>query len=345
MKVINRIALLSLGMALTLSAFSKDEEFKKEWHQTYAINADATFKLTNKFGNVHITTWDQNSIQVDVQISVDMKSESKAQAALEKIEIKDESSASQVEIETDFGSVKGDENTDLSVDYTIKLPKSVHLDLRNDFGDLFVGSMDESAEIRVDYGSFRAEELAGNSNKLTLKFSAGEVDAFNGEIEVEYGAVSLDNANALKIRSSFSALDIDHVESLDVKSQYDALEIDEIGSLKLDANFTTTEVDELSTMLDADVEYGGLEVDKVSSNFKSIEVDAEFGGIEISFEDGASYTFNASANMGDIDYPSSMKITDQSQEILSKEVSGTMGSSPGSRTVKITAKHGAIEIN
>ncbi|NQV53229.1 MAG: hypothetical protein HQ500_08590 [Flavobacteriales bacterium] len=344
MNTINKISLLlCAGLVLSASAQAKDE-YTKEWKKDYTVNADAAFKLKSKFSDVNVTTWDQNTISVHFLVKVDESNEDKAQKVLDAISVKEVSaSSSAVSLET----ILEDKNMDdVTIVYTIKMPSSIRIDLDNDFGSSFLASMSAPVTVDIDYGNLRAEKLEGKGNVLNMDFSSAELDGLSdAEVTMTYGSLEIDDAGKLVLKSSFSAIDIDHAVSLDAKSSYDAFEIDDIGSLSMSSSFSSAEIDKLSGALKAELEYGSLEVDEIAAAFTTVDITGGFSSIEIGFANGASYALNAKVKAGEIEGPDNIDAKVKvSPDHMQRILAGTVGSSPGARTVTIDISQGSVEI-
>ncbi|MEQ9186322.1 MAG: hypothetical protein RLP15_01205 [Cryomorphaceae bacterium] len=341
----NKLSLLLLvGVVLSNVALANNE-YTKEWKKDFAVNADASFKLKSKFSDVNITTWDQNTISVVFLVEVDASNESKAQKILDGISVKEvTASASSVSLETILKSEKMD---DVTITYTIKMPASIRVELDNDFGSSFLASMSAPVMLDIDYGNLRAEKLEGKGSVLNLDFSNAEIDGLEeAEVNMSYSNLEIDHAGKIVLKSSFSAIEIDRATSIEAKSSYDAFEIDQIANFTLAGAFSSAEIDEVSGGLTADFEYGSLEVDNIRASFTSVEIKAGYSSVEIGFASDASYALNATVKAGELDGPSGIdsKVNIGSDH-MQQSLSGTVGKSPGSRTVVINLSQGSLEID
>jgi DUF4097 and DUF4098 domain-containing protein YvlB len=168
-------ALLSLCVVFVLgfAAHASDHRgtFTEEFHQTYAVTADGRVELENINGDVHISTWDQNQVKVDAVKYAD----SKDQLAEAHIEV--DSGKDYVAIRTRYSDHDhwGMHNNPASVEYTLTVPRSVHLDEIK----LINGALDVSGvagEVRASCinGRLEAHNLSGRADLSTIN---GHLDA------------------------------------------------------------------------------------------------------------------------------------------------------------------------
>src|ERR1700742_2415799 len=83
----------ALGLLLSLPAYA---DVTQEFHRTLPLSADGRVSLSNINGNVEITGWEKNEVQIDaVKQAAD-------QQRLDNMRIEINNSANSVEIETKF---------------------------------------------------------------------------------------------------------------------------------------------------------------------------------------------------------------------------------------------------
>ncbi|MBN4066127.1 hypothetical protein JYT51_02225, partial [Candidatus Amoebophilus asiaticus] len=119
------IIVLTFSFLSTYSSDVKFEEFSKHWSETFEVNKDALLQITNKYGNIHITTWDKNIIEIEVDATVDVKSEKQAIRLLDVINITFKSSRNKIVVTTNFdGDLPRNPNKKLQIHYTVNMPKT-----------------------------------------------------------------------------------------------------------------------------------------------------------------------------------------------------------------------------
>jgi len=175
-------------VAFALSADAADHrgDYTEEFHQTYAISAEGRIELDNINGDVHISSWDQNSVKVDAIKYADTKEK------LEEARIEVNAGKDSISIRTKYPHHEN--NNPASVEYTLTVPRSARLDEIK----LINGSLDlsgVSGEVRASSinGRVRAQNLAGRTSLSTIngrlearfdRLSGGwvELSSVNGEV-------------------------------------------------------------------------------------------------------------------------------------------------------------------
>jgi len=161
---------------LALAAHASDHRgaLTEEFHQTYAITSDGRVELDNINGPVHISSWDRNEVKVDAVKYADTKER------LEEAKIEIDSGKDYLSIRTrypdhDHNWNWGSHNNPASVEYTLTVPRSAHLDEIK----LINGALDitgVSGEVRASCinGRLEAHDIAGRAKLSTIN---GRLDA------------------------------------------------------------------------------------------------------------------------------------------------------------------------
>jgi len=85
------LALLAFALApfLSMANTGDNVEKKRTITKSYTVGPDDRLSIENSFGNIVITTWDKNEIQVDIEIGVRGNSDERAQHMMDQINVTD----------------------------------------------------------------------------------------------------------------------------------------------------------------------------------------------------------------------------------------------------------------
>jgi len=103
-----------LLLSFTLFSFKTDfkkHEKNKTIHKEYSVSENTTVYINNKYGNIYVTTWDENKVDVTVKITVKGSDLEKVNDKLNAIDIKFENSNSLVEARTYIEKIKSNIET------------------------------------------------------------------------------------------------------------------------------------------------------------------------------------------------------------------------------------------
>jgi DUF4097 and DUF4098 domain-containing protein YvlB len=171
------IAMILAPSAQALSGNNVTEEF----HKTVPLNAGGRVTLENINGNVEITGWDKNEVQIDAVKSA------RDQQRLDEAKIEVEGRGDAVHIRTRYPEGHATDNP-ASVHYTLHVPAGAQLEKINLVnGSLEVSQLRGEVNANLVNGKLKARQLAGRADLSTV----------NGSSEVQYSTLA--NVSEVKI--------------------------------------------------------------------------------------------------------------------------------------------------
>jgi len=187
--------LIIIVLIVSSSIARADSEKRKSVNKSYKVSSSTIVHLNNSFGKMHVETWDKNEVKVDIEVIVRASSDDRAQSLLDKIsiDIDDGNPSGRLSFSTSISNNKSGRNTSFEINYDVSMPKTNNVDLKNSFGDLYLGDLSGDAEIDVQYGNMKTGRLTGDS-EIKLSFGSGfsEIDALNeGEIKISFNITRL----------------------------------------------------------------------------------------------------------------------------------------------------------
>lgn len=344
-----KLTVVLLGAFLLISsAILAQSEFKKEYAKQYKLNDLSVLKLVNKYGDMNIENWNENVADIKVIVKVRTSNKSKADNAFEKIDIQFSEAGSTVGAATQI--TQSINNTDFSIDYFVKIPKNISVDISNQYGNLFLDQVDGFANINVKYGNFTINKLGRQQEKptnyLNVEYSSGVCNVNEcGWLKLEsgYSKVAIDNATALIIGSKYSSLKIRTCKSIVTESKYDhPFKIGYVKNFVCTGAYSNFEITKLYGMLEADIKYSDLDVNEVDKDFELIKLKLRYGKASLVIPENPGYELKAESQYGSVNYPDNDKISkiiDQTES----NIWGKVGNSPKAK-VYIDSKYGTVDL-
>ncbi len=333
-------------LLLNLQGIAGNEEFTKKISKSFDVDKDATLELKNKFGKIHCTNWDQNTIGIEVEISIEASSQEKANKYFDRIEVEINGSRSKVSVITKFDdNVFSNNHNEFSIDFMISMPESVNLEVSHKFGDLIVENVKGNSTIDLGYGNMDIRNLSGTSNTLDIQFSDGKIGYIkNADLELKYSDFNIDEAGSLNAESKFSDFELGKVDVLTLESGYDDDYIGFVRDLDIEANFSDIEVRSLEEKIVADFDYGELKVKEVGPEFSLIQLTNNYADANFGINPAASFKLVATIKMGDFSYPKNKaKLSVVDLSYTSNKYEGVVGDNenPTARVLIETKNGGA----
>lgn len=359
MKVFREIS-VTLVILLTVScAFAAKGRLNKVYDREFNVNAATRLLIQNKYGQVNVENWDKNTISIHVEVKVDNPNDEKAKTMLNAIDIEFSESDNAVSAITSFDEdimrankrlFSSISNDDLSIDYLVKMPKSMEVELNNKYGDIFINELSGKVLVNLKYGNIRVNKLErGDSETLnTLVVGYGNAnigDANWLKVEIKYGNIKIDKARALVLLSKYSKVTVDKVNSIVIDSKYDTYNLGSIANIIGESGYTVININDLAKKINLTTKYGDIKITNVADNFESIEFNGSYTGLKAGVSGKAAYSIDAVVSYGNIRFDASKSKVNRIEGNTSTQIDGVVGTSgSASAKVYIRAKYGNITL-
>jgi len=293
-------------------AASYDVEKRKIFDRTYKVSKADLLNIENKFGKVHVNTWNRNEIKVNVVMIARAGSEGKAQEILDKINVVENRDGNTIFLKTKMEPmhVSGNSNKGFEINYMVSMPEDNAITVKNSFGDVYLAALKGKADIAVKYGALKTDKLHNAGNNVKISYGSGNCGYINGgNVEVAYSSMRVEGTNGLKGYAKYS----------DFK----------IGTLG----------EELSM----DVKYGSFMIDHVSSKVRKIALESGFSPISLHFEDDITCNFDVNVQFANFKVDKSwVNITSLEKDYTSAAYKGNFGSSSPKGLISINSRYGDV---
>ena len=342
--------ILAFG-SFEVTAQDRYSEKSREIKKSYNLSRKTRLAVNNKYGDIHINTWDKNQMDVTVIITAKKSSERKALELINNvdIDIRGDGNSGSIAFTTRIdGNINNRRNERFSIDYKVNMPRISPIDINNKYGNLYLSDLDAAADIDVAYGKIRIDKVNGDVN-LALSYGGGEIEKIgSGDLNISYSNLDIEDCADLEINSKYSNLNFGSAGRLDISNKYGNQDIGRVASIIGNSKYGGIKIDDLTHKLDLEIAYGGgLRVRNISKDFERIVVDAEYATSELTFESGSSAQIEAKTRYGKLRHESSgFDFNYINTSNTSSEYRGKMGvrENPTS-VVRLYASYGSIILN
>ncbi len=352
-----RSASLFLASVLLTALLNGQTELKKEYHEEFMVTPSMVLDLSNRYGDIDIQTSETGRVIIDVRVTLRYPNREKAEMLLSYIDVEFSEDSDRISARTVISSKFSfsgwnSESRRFRIDYKVKMPENMNLELVNRYGNTILDDLSGHAALDIKYGNLTAGNLSrGNEkplNSIIMAYGNGSVEEA-GWLDAAFRYCSnftISLSQALLIDSKYSKIQLGTVSSLVGDLKYDNLKINTINNLVLNSGYTTINIGTITRKLEFDVSYGSISIDRVPAEFESIDLKTRYTGVKIGIDDAASYRLNGSASYGELKFrENNYRNIKRIVENNSTNVEGIMGNeeSPESR-VKINAAYGTIRL-
>lgn len=327
--------------------YEKEKKIKKE----YTVDANALLDIDTKYGNINVTTWNENRVVIDVVIKVSGNNEDKVNKHLKKINVAFSGSRSIVSAHTVIDKKKSSWSwswgnsgkVNYEINYTIKAPKSAKADLNIDYGNISVNELDGRAILTCDYGNISTGDLNHENNRIDLDYGKANISYIRGgNINIDYSKIDVIEADNVSLNADYTASVFEKIKKIKYVCDYGSLKVHNAETIIGEGDYLTTRLGTISKNISLIQDYGSVRIEKLGVGFESVNLKGDYCSFKIGIPD-TSFSFEldlgyAGFKYGNSGYDFTKKIIKSS----SKYYEGTFKGGSKSN-IKITSDYGSVK--
>jgi hypothetical protein len=333
----------------------------KQINRRFKVTPETRIEITNKYGKVKINTWNKDSIVFEIKVKVEDKKLSKLEKQISEIDfdfinsqhfiiartkVGENRSSFEKEV-TNFKETVLQSDGKIDIDVTVWMPATNQLKVENKFGDVYIDDFEGEIEIILSNGNLKSHDFEGKAN-LKLSFGDATINQIKtGRLECNYSEIYIKKAVKLQIISKSSDFEITEINELNTESRRDKFRIQLIDVLDARGSFSNYRVNELTGNLKLKTEYGDLDVAKVATDFKALNIESKSMDINLNFNEKSEFGFEITHTKSQTNFD--RKIEVKKQEVLDEKekkikLSGNFGNNTKTGKLFINAVSGEINI-
>ncbi len=327
---------------------TKEKTIKKE----FSVDANALLKVKNRYGNLTLTSWDQDRIEIEVHIKTNGNNEEKVQKRLNEIDVEFEASSTMVSAKTVFGN-KGNSwgwnwgkknNVNVQVNYTIKLPVKNSVHLNNDYGTIMLDRIDGHAKINCDYGRLDIGELRGRNNELNFDYTSKSSIAYinSAKITADYSGYTIEKAGDLDINADYTNSTIGEMGNLTYSTDYGNLEIGKAENVQGNGDYIKVKLGTIHGNVDINADYGNIHIDRMAEDAGNISIRTDYTGIKIGYDPNYAFDFEISTEYAGVNGKDDFEVNISKERSNERYYKGYYSVENSGNMVNITSDYGGI---
>ncbi|KFF09955.1 hypothetical protein IW20_21925 [Flavobacterium hydatis] len=340
---------LILLLIIPFLGFANDDGYstkQKTIKKTYIVNSDAGIDIDNKYGNISVTTWDEDKIDIEVIIKVSGSNEKWVNEKLNSINVDITALKSMLTAITNIGSSSlksmGSSNN-FEINYTLKIPKNGTVKLNNKYGNITTGDLASTADIFCKYGKVNLGRLNGNTNTIHIEYCQNSSINYikNGNIEARYSGLKINSAGKINLDTNYTDIVMGDSQNIKYDCNYGTFKFQKMGSVAGAGNYLTVNIGEISNMLSVDLNYGNLAVGIINEKANNINVTSGYSDVSLGYDSNYAFDFDISTRYSGLKTDSSMQISNSEEKSNAKKVSGFY-KKKGQNKLVLTSNYGSI---
>jgi len=335
--------------------YTEEKSLSKE----VSVNADALLKIDNDYGNLDITSWDGDTVKMEITIKVNGNDQERVIDKLKSIDVHFETSPVMVSAKTilDKGSQSwlqkltdawGGSNLKMEINYVVKVPVTNSINLRNDYGSITLNKIEGNAKINCDYGQIIIGELLGAENFINIDYTNNSTIKYMkaGKINADYSNFKLKRADKLQLVADYTQSKIEYANELSFSCDYGSLSTGAIGILKGNGDYVDIDVDSISNIVAIDSDYGSINIATLKPTTKEVAIKTDYSGVHIGYAADFNFNFRIKTSYGSIKMDENdVMIMKRSQENTSKFYQGYRGKKNTGNAINISTSYGGVKFN
>ncbi|GAA4274219.1 hypothetical protein U6A24_22265 [Aquimarina gracilis] len=332
--------------------YNKEKTLKKE----FTVNRDALLKISNDYGNLDITSWNENRIVMEINIKVSGNNEEKVIKKLESIDVEFDASSQMVSAKTVFNknndswwskwSSGWNNNLSMKINYTVKVPVTNSIDLNNDYGNINLDKIEGNAKINCDYGQIILGELLADDNYINIDYTNNSSIQYmkSGKINADYSDFEVGNGDRIELNADYTQSKFKSIGDLSYNCDYGGLKVEKGGKIIGSSDYVNTKIGTVSKELNIESDYGSLEIYALQSSFNEVAIDTDYTRVDIGYEDGCTFDFYIKTSYGGIKLDDGISVQKKYVKDSKKEYEGYNGTRNSGNTINITSSYGGIKL-
>ncbi len=281
---------LNLFLLITLIYPAPGKEIRKDYHQQYNVMEGVTLHLISGDGEVSVTTWDKDVLDISVIYRAKVKSIGLGKKHDFKVDFRKRGNdiyvAEQIVRSFSFGILYDNQ---YEYRYIIQAPRYLKLDLEGEDGNVEIEGLTGEIDCRIDDGNLELRRII--TPLVRIRFADGNVSLKEVESELEIrgedGSISLKNC---KIPRASLELEDGNIFIRDSGGNFKIDTYD--GNVKM----VRTHLKEATIR----TEDGGVDLDLLKSKNLDLTVRTTDGYVTVDLEGGTSAAFNIHTGDGSI---------------------------------------------
>lgn len=331
----------------------KKHEKSKIIKKQFSVTRNATLYVDNKYGDLFVSTWNENRIEIDVKIIVKGNDLSQVNSKLDGINIDFQSSKDLVEARTIIENKKSswslwkNNNTSFKIDYYIKMPVTNNADFNNKYGNIELDVLEGKSNINCDYGNIDIDKLLNSENVIDINYcGSSEINSMkSGNISADYSTLKIGNAENIKISADYSGVKINKVQNINFNSDYGSISIYEGDHIKGSSDYAGIKIGTLHKNLSIDTDYGSIRVENIVKGFEQISIDGSYAGIKLGTNSNNAFNFSVDVDYAGFGFPDEkVKFSKSIKKPTHKYYEGVFGNANTNSTIQIKSSYGGVSL-
>lgn len=347
-----RFKLIFILTLIPFLVFSNVEELpntkQKNIKKTYTVNADVSLSIENKYGNISVSTWDEDKIDLEITIKVTGGNENWVNEKLNSIDVDITAQKNMVSAVTNLGNSglksKGINNS-FEINYVIKIPKNGSVKLNNKYGNISTLNLESDVDIFCKYGKINLGRLNGPSSNINIEYCPNSTISYlnNGNVTARYSGLKINELDKIILNTSYTDILILEADNIKYSANYGTFKFQNVKSITGSGNYLTVSIADIANTVTIDSKYGKINIDNISDKANNVTINGGYSEISVGYGANYAFDFDISTKYSNLKNDSNLQIDVSEEKNNSKKISGFY-KKKGQNKVTINSNYGNISL-
>ena len=326
---------------------------EKKISKKFNVSPNSLLQVNNSYGNVDITTWDQNTISIEVFIKTNGNDEEKVKAKLDDIKVEFNQTPDGVKAKTVFSKEESswwnslfgsNSNVNMEINYVIKAPVTNNVEVNNDYGNVFLDKLTGNAKISCDYGRIDIGELHGNNNYLSFDYSRNSHFGYINKavISADYSEFTVDDAKSLELKADYTDSKMKKIELLQFSCDYGSLVVEKVRKIAGSGDYLSTRIGQIFQAANLNLDYGNIVIAEVVKGAEEIKIDSDYTGVKIGYNKEHPFRFSVNTNYGNVKGTDKFEVNKRNEGNSSSSYAGYHLNNTGNGNIIVSSNYAGV---
>jgi hypothetical protein len=340
------LLVLPFGMmanGLDLGKYTKQKSIKK----AYIVNPDAGIDIKNSYGNVFVTTWGEDKIELDILIKVSGDNEDWVNKRLDGIDVDIEALKHLVTAVTRISkSGSTGKNNSIEINYTVKIPKNGAVKINNQYGSILTTDLFASTNLNCKYGKLTSAKLNGNSNIIDIEYCTKSTIDYvkNAVIKADYSGLTIGDYGKIGLNADYTDINFINGNELKYDCNYGKLNFGKINRIDGNGDYLSIHANDVAEQLKINTDYSKITVDELGAKINSVAVTSGYTTVDLSYNPNFAFDFDVNVKYASFYYSKDVEMNSKQESGFSKSYQGYNKKS-GENKVIIHSQFGNVTLN
>ena len=304
---------------------------EKKISKAFAVNSTAGLTVSNKYGNIYITTWDEDKTAIDVVITVNGNDEDDVVKRINGIDVDFNATTALVGAKTIIENSRG-RNINMEINYTIKIPKRGTLGLANQYGGIKLGVINGGVNINCQYGSLDIESLNSENNNIILQYCDNSKLGYikGGTINAQYSGVNISRADKITAKCEYTGLKIGDAKSITYRAEYGDVTIGTAETVTGAGDYLNVRVNTVESQINLSGDYSNFKFG-LANTVKNTVVNGDYTNTDIKYNAGYAFNFEFDLEYGNVKGMNGFQFTEKRVKDFNSYYKGYYKSNGGNK--------------